>query len=190
LGRKFALLTRKNLFLFGLVVVLLGGTLLSSGCAKLTLGEAQIVVYARGERIVIDAESRYFRQLQLACEEMLISAEFLYLENEQGVLPGPDEIKDEEWAIELFYEESIPQNRLAFTRDLSLFVLISQCLIPLSGELTSFEVDNESYSVLFGGCKIVNSEGGIEVNYGWLFRNCKGVQEIKDILARFDINVP
>ena len=184
------MLTKKNLFLFGLVIVLLGGTSLSSGCTESTLGEAQIVVYAGGEGIVIDAESRYFRQLQLACEEMMISAESLSLMDGQEVLHNPDEIKDEEWAIELIYEESIPQYRLAFARERSMLISIFQFLIPLSGELTSLEVDNETYAVLFGADIMVNSEGELEVYYRWPLRNSKSVQEIKDILAQLDINVP
>jgi len=60
----------------------------------------------------------------------------------------------------------------------------------LSGELISINADNESYSVLFGSERIRSSDGKIEVYDRWPLKTEKDVQKIKDILTRFDINIP
>ena len=52
------------------------GILSLTGCTKI-LGEAQIFLYKDGEKAVLDSESPHYRKLQLACEELLTSAESL-----------------------------------------------------------------------------------------------------------------
>jgi len=181
--------TKINYLIIGLVTVLVTGTLLFSGCVKQTLGEAQIVVYKGGEKTIIDSKSPYFKQLQVACEEMIRSSEILSPEEIKNKV-SPEEIRNKEWAIELIYEEEIRQYDLAFARRLAFNISISQVLIPMSGELTSLNVDNESYSALFGSERIRNSDDKVEVYDFWPLKTKKGVQRIKDILTRFDINVP
>jgi len=180
---------KRNCLLIGLVTILVAGTLLFSGCTKPTLGEAQIVVYESGEKTIIDSKSPYFRKLQAACEEMIRSSELLSPEEIKNILP-PEEIRNKEWAIELIYEGVIPQYELAFARQLAFHIFVSQLLIPLSGELTSLNADNESYSVLFGSERIRSPDDKIEVYDRWPLKTKKDTQKIKDILTRFDINVP
>jgi hypothetical protein len=182
-------LTRINYLIIGLITVLVTGVLLFSGCTKPTLGEAQIVVYGKGEEVVLDSKSPYFKKLQAACEEMIRYSEILSPEEIKNKI-SPEEIRNREWAIELIYEGVISQHELAFARQFAFQIFVSQLLIPLSGELTSLNVDNESYSALFGSERIRSSEGKIEVYDRWPLKTKKDDQEIKDILTRFDINVP
>jgi len=188
--------TKINYLIISLVTVLVTVTLLFSGCTEQReepvferLGEAQIRVYEKGEEIVLDPKSPYFKELQAACEEMIRSSELLSREEIKNILP-PGEIRNKEWAIELIYEGEIPVSELAFTRQFAFHISVSQVLIPLSGELTSLNVDNESYSVLFGSERTRSSEGKIEVYDLWPLKTEKDTQKIKDILTRFDINVP
>ena len=183
------MITKRNKFLIVLVTVLVTGVLLFSGCTKPTLGEAQIVVYERGEKTIIDSKSPYFKKLQAACEEMIRYSEILSPEEIKNKI-SPEEIRNREWAIELIYEGVISQHELAFARQFAFQIFVSQLLIPLSGELTSLNVDNESYSALFGSERIRNSDDKVEVYDFWPLKTKKGVQRIKDILTRFDINVP
>lgn len=189
---------KRNCLLIGLVTVLVTGTLLLSGCTKPTLGEAQIVVYERGEKTIIDSKSPYFKKLQAACEEMLTSAESLYYFPEQiKSPPDPEELKNEERAIELTYGKPIEVSiilGIGPTAASPRLIETSQFLMPLTGKwsqlealgVISFHGDLKKYVCLFLFPEIVYGDQRWE----GLIGTKKDVQKIKDILTRFDINVP
>lgn len=192
------MITKRNKLLIGLVTVLVTGALLFSGCAEPTLGEAQIVVYEKGVKTVLDPQSPYYEQLQAACEEMLTSAESLYYFPVQIDDPlKPEEFKRKEWAIELIYHKPIEVNIMLGAGPTAAFsrpVEVIRCLIPLTGKwsqveaigVESFDQDIEKYVCLFISPEIVYGD------YTWdgLIGTIKAIQKIKDILTRFDINVP
>jgi hypothetical protein len=189
-------LIKRSCLRIGLVTVLVSGTLLFSGCTK-QLGEAQIVVYENGEEIVVDTQSPYFKKLQAACEEMLTSAESLYLVDEQEVLAAPETIKNEDWVIEVSYVEPIEvviPVGIGPTAALQMLIKVSEYDIPLTGGwsqiratgVKSFDEGAKDYVCLLLFPEIVIGEGRWESLIG----TKKDVQEIKDILARLDVNVP
>jgi len=188
-------LTRRNKFLLALVTVLVTGTILFFGCTKQRevpvlelLGEAQIVVYGKGEEIVLDPQPLYFKELQAACEEMLISGKTFNAEME--------EVKSQEWAIELTYSEPIIVTipRLAGSTDVGVGGF--QLVIPLTGRLTHLESvlrdkepDNK-YTYIFLLPEEMGFHSQIIEGEAELVGTKKDVQKIKDILTQFDINVP
>jgi len=194
-------LTRRNKFLLALVTVLVTGTILFFGCTKQRevpvlelLGEAQIVVYGKGEEIVLDPQPLYFKELQAACEEMLISGKTFNAEME--TLPDPEEVKSQEWAIELTYSEPIIVTipRLAGSTDVGVGGF--QLVIPLTGRLTHLESvlrdkepDNK-YTYIFLLPEEMGFHSQIIEGEAELVGTKKDVQKIKDILTQFDINVP
>jgi hypothetical protein len=110
------------------------------------LGEAQIIVYAQGEKTVLDPKSRDFRELQLACEEMLTSAESFFPSHSGLALPpDPEKTKSTEWAVELTYATPVRVEVLLQTGPTApVFnpsVEVSRVLIPLSGELSGIEAE-------------------------------------------------
>jgi len=196
-------LAKINYLIIGLITVLVTGTLLFSGCTEQEeepipelLGEAQIVVYEKGEEIAIDSKSPYFKELQAACEEMLTSSKTFNAEIK--TLPDPEEVKNQEWAIELTYSELIIVTvpRLAGSTDVG--VAGSQLLIPLIGRLTNMESvlkdkepDNKyTYIFLLSAPEELGFPSQIIDGKAELLGTKKDDQEIKDILTRFDINVP
>ena len=203
-------LIKRSYLPIGLLIVLVTGALLFSGCTKPTLGEAQIVVYERGEKTIIDSKSPYFEELQAACEEMLTSAEQLFssaalmekLFSPSELMhnrPDLEELKNKEWAVELTYNEPIEVSivlGLGPTAALSRPIKISQFLIPLTGKwsqveavgvsIESFDEGEQNYICLFLFPEIVYGEDRWE----GLIGTKTDVQKIKDILTRFDINLP
>jgi hypothetical protein len=195
------MITKRNKFLIVLVTVLVTGTLLFSGCTEQReeptpelLGEAQIVVYGKSEEIAIDSKSPYFGELQLACEEMLISGKTFWAETK--TLPDLEEVKNQEWAVELTYSEliivTIP--RLAGSTDVGVGGF--QLIIPLTGRLTHLESvlkdkepDNK-YTHIFLLPEEMDFPSQIIDGIAELVGTKKDVQKIKDILTRLDINVP
>jgi len=207
--------TKINYPIIGLITVLVTGTLLFSGCTEQgeepvieLLGEAQIVVYEKGEEIAIDSKSPYFGELQLACEEMLTSAEcfcnivfngksYSVTDEEGNFQPidipvNPEEVKNTEWIIEVTYTKTIyfelPLEMIPSVGFPSRFP-VSQLLIPLTGKLGQIEGRDmnsgmSTYVYIFVSPKIVFDD------YQWEIGTKKDAQEIKDILTRFDINVP
>ena len=193
--------TKINYLIIGLITVLVTGTLLFSGCTEQgeepvieLLGEAQIVVYEKGEEIAIDSKSPYFKELQAACEEMLTSGKTFWAETK--TLPDLEEVKNQEWAVELTYSEliivTIP--RLAGSTDVGVGGF--QLIIPLTGRLTHLESvlkdkepDNK-YTHIFLLPEEMGFPSQIIGGMAELVGTKKGVQKIKDILTRFDINVP
>lgn len=208
-------LTKINYPIIGLVAVLVTGTLLFSGCTEQReepipelIGEAQIVVYGKGEEIAIDSKSPYFKELQAACEEMLNSAEcfvdlvfngksYSVTDEEHNRQPidipvNPEEVKDTEWIIEVTYIKTIYFNtplEMGPSAGFPTRFPVSQLLIPLTGKLKQIEGRGmnsgmSTYIYLFVSPKIVYDD------YQWEIGTKKDTQEIKDILTRFDINVP
>lgn len=198
------MITKRNKLLLGLVTILVTGTLLFSGCTKQReepmpelLGEAQIAVYEKGEKTVIDSQSPYFKELQAACEEMLTSCKTFNAEVK--TLPDPEEVKKQEWVVELTYSELIIVTvpRLAGSTDVG--VVGSQLLIPLTGRLTHLESvlrdkepDNKyTYIFLLSAPEELRfPPSQIIDGKAELSGTKKDVQKIKDILTRFDVNVP
>lgn len=159
---------------------------------KEVLGKAQIFVYKKDEKIVLDPESPYFKKLQLACEEMLASSEFL-TNVKIETLRDSKEIKSKEWAIELTYTQPLwivfeTERRVAVPA-FPNHVRIYRLLIPLTGELTHIEAKGVKslegkYIYLLLSPEIVFD------SHRWEIGTIKDVQKIKDILNRFGINVP
>jgi len=208
-------LAKINYLIIGLITVLVTGTLLFSGCTKQgeepipeLLGEAQIVVYGKGEEIVLDPQSLYFEELQAACEEMLTSAEcfcdiifdgknYSIIDEEHNrqpiVIPvNPEEVKNTEWVIEVTYTKTIYFStplEMGPSAGFPTRFPVSQLLIPLTGKLRQIEGRGmtsgmSTYVYIFVSPKIVYDD------YQWEIGTKKDAQEIKDILTRFDINVP
>ena len=191
-------LIKRSYLPIGLLIALVTGASLFSGCAIQTLGEAQIAVYEGGEKQVLNPKSRCFGELQIACEEMLTSAESLYNFPEPiKTFPDLEEVKNKEWAVELTYGIPIEVSIMlgvgptaAFSRPIE----ISQILIPVTGKwsqieavgVSSFDEGEQNYICLFLFPEIVYGEDRWE----GLIGTKKDVQKIKDILTRFDINVP
>jgi len=207
--------TKINYLIIGLVIILVTVTLLFSGCTEQReepvielLGEAQIVVYEKGEEIAIDSKSPYFGELQLACEEMLTSAEcfcnivfngksYSVTDEEGNFQPidipvNPEEVKNTEWIIEVTYTKTIYFStplEMGPSAGFPTRFPVSQLLIPLTGKLRQIEGRGmtsgmSTYVYIFVSPKIVFDD------YQWEIGTKKDAQEIKDILTRFDINVP
>jgi hypothetical protein len=185
-----------SLFMVSFFII---GILLLTGCAK-TLSEAQIIVYEDGEKNILDSDSPYYKKLQIACEELLISAESIFYDSELiNDFPKPEKVKNEETAIELVYSKSMEVPILLGggpTLTLQIPIQITHCLIPLTGRwsqteavgisIESSEEGKQDYVCLFLSPEIVLNgqkwEGIIGAN--------KDTQKIKEILTEFDITVP
>jgi len=190
-------LTKRSCLIIGLVTVLTGGIFLFSGCAEPTLGEAQIVVYERGEKTILDPKSPYFKKLQLTCEVMLTSSTTFLAEIK--TLPDPEEVKSKEWAIELTYSEPVMvdiSRRGGTTALPDVGVGGYQLLIPLTGKLTYLESTLEDrkignkYMPIFLLPEEMGFPSQIIEGEAELVGTKKDVEKIRDILTRFDINVP
>jgi len=209
------MITKRNKFPLVFVTALVTGTLLFSGCIEQReepvfelLGEAKIVVYEKGEEIAIDSKSPYFKELQAACEEMLTSAEcfvdlvfngksYSIIDEEHNRQPidipvNPEEVKNTEWIIEVTYTKTIYFStplEMGPSAGFPTRFPVSQLLIPLTGKLEQIEGRGmnsgiSTYIYLFVSPQIVYDD------YQWEIGTKKDAQEIKDILTRFDINVP
>lgn len=111
------------------------------------LGKAQIVVYKKGEKILIDPNAPYFKELQLACEEMLVPVPlegdarvaYLYSQfpSEKYPFPTPEQLKNDEFTISVVYEEEV-KTRIVAGRAPTIYghylITLSGFLTPLSGE--------------------------------------------------------
>ena len=196
--------TKINYLIISLVTVLVTVTLLFSGCTEQReepvferLGEAQIRVYEKGEEIVLDPKSPYFKELQSACEDMLTSSTTFKVEI--NIIPDSEELKKREWSIELVYAEPIIVDipmRGGTTASPDVGVGGYQLLIPLTGKLTDLEstledreIDNK-YTYIFLLPEEMGFPSQIIGGIAELVGTKKDAQEIKDILTRFDINVP
>jgi hypothetical protein len=198
------MLTIRTWLLIGIVVVFLGGglTFLASTQReehpKEVLGEAQIVVYKKGETIVLDTKSPYFKELQLACEAML-GLQILYehmgysvdcsiwQENEwenNSILE--QETKNKEWAVELMYAEPQVIYPIQDSGMRRTPTEVSRLLIPLSGELTHYSYQGKVYTYLFLFPEEFNYPRADSIGKG----TKKDVREIKELLRKFEIEVP
>jgi hypothetical protein len=161
------------------------------------LGEAEIVVYKKGERIILDTKSPYFKELQAACEEILVPPEpgvptpkgyLQFLPPIDTSFIKPEEIRNNEWAIEIVYSNSVETIITAGTGPTVAFgykTTLSGFIIPLSGELTNIkkawgkEIYTYTYLFLFS-----NLEKPV-------IATTRTPQKIKNILThKFDIPIP
>lgn len=220
------MLTKRNWLLNGIVVALLAGALIFFGCTEYTkpeptptptpistptstpkvgvLGEAQIVVYAKGEKIVLDSKSPYFTELQLACEEMFELREHIgestayegwtafpdSLPEISKDLPAIDhpiavELRNNEYAIELIYA----QTQYVYLGGVERPTAFSHLLIPLTGKLAHQSYKGTTYLHLI---PLLSSQ-----EYQNYYRSVTGGigttrdgQEVRKILRRFGIEVP
>jgi hypothetical protein len=163
-----------------------------------TLGDAHIILYAKNQKIVLDPNSAYFAKLHVVCEEMLISAESLYFDDERKeTSPKAEEVKNEEWVIEFSYvkpiEVRVPLG-MGPTTAIPTPIKVSQFLIPLTGKwsclkatgVISFEEGAKEYVCLFILPEITLGK----LRWEGLIGTKKNIQEIKNILARLDVKVP
>lgn len=149
-------INKKRTALFLSVAVLLGmGTFVVDGNSrgnaaikeKEVLGKAQIIVYKKGEKILIDPDAPYFKELQLACEEMLVPVPlkgeappaYLYHHYSSDGIPFPtlEQLENDELTIKVVYEKDVKTTvevGKAPTIYLSHSIALSGFLIPLSGE--------------------------------------------------------
>jgi hypothetical protein len=188
---------KKNILRLGFTAIIVALVLLfpSCSCNKTELlGDTQIVVYQKGEKKLLDPQSSNYGELQAVCEEMLISCTTFL--TKISTLPDSEEVKQTEYLIELNYSESIIVTipRLGGSTDVGIGG--NQLLIPLTGRLTDLEstledreIDNKYVHILLlpenMGFPSEIVEGEAE-----LVGTKMDIQEIKDILNRFDINVP
>lgn len=149
-------INKKKTALFLFVAVLLGmGTFVAGGNGqgneavkkKEVLGKAQIIVYKKGEKILIDPDAPYFKELQLACEEMLVPVPldgdargaYLYSQfpSERYPFPTPEQLQNDELTISVVYEKEI-KTRIVAGRAPTIYghylITLSGFLTPLSGE--------------------------------------------------------
>jgi hypothetical protein len=165
------------------------------------LGEAQIVVYEKGKKTVLDPDSPYFIELQLACEEMLelkedrISSVYFLPSISDSYLdinhPIVEKLRNEEWVIELIYTET--QRIYPHARKTPL--LFSHLLIPLTGEFTFELYGDKRYTRLFPLLSLKEivyyySHDNEIVVHPHSIGTTKNVQKIKNILEKFNIQVP
>lgn len=159
---------------------------------EVDLGEAQILVYRNGEKVLLDPESSCHKLLKLACEEMLVSTEFL-IDAKIESLPDLEKVKRKECAIEVNYAQPI---RLALGREQRVAAAVarsharvSQFLIPLTGELAKLQAKGErslegEYVYVFLSPEVVSDGSRRAIG------TTKDVGEIRDILALFNMSVP
>ncbi len=204
------MLGTRNWLLIGIAVVFLGAALTFLAGAQCeehpneVLGEAQIVVYEKGERIILDTKSPYLEELQLTCEEMLELREHvgegtayegwtvfpgLVLEI-SGDLPMVDnpvalEVRDNEYSIELIYERT----QYLYVKAEKRPTAFSHLLIPMTGEFAHQLYEGASYLCLI---PLLSSQ-----EYQDYYRSTtlgiattRDVQKLKEILRQFNIEVP
>ena len=194
--RKFIILSSL------LVIILIVTVVVVASMRNKVLGDAEIIVYAKGKRIVLDTESPYFRELQAACEELLIYSfrKYLLCKKIENLLSFEKikDIKNKEYAIELTYKELVSQEKWGFAKELTRFIPISQIIIPLSGNLTHFKMDPEKkpFMILFPLTPISTPDGKVKTEI-WGLKECILVgsrntpQKIKNILThKFNISIP
>jgi len=195
--RKFIILSSL------LVIILIVTVVVVASMRNKVLGEADIIVYAKGKRMVLDSKSPYFRKLQKACEEMLTSAESLPEIKKEDLL-RPEEIKNKEWAIELIYDNPVKVNIFVDVfpeqgppTSVPIPVQISSFLIPLTGELTQIKTwgvtlfrgssgaAKKIYTILFPSKQIFINQKNLTIG------SKKQVSKIKHLLThKFNIPIP
>ncbi len=190
-------ISRRKIVIFVLLVTvfIIGvGAAITIGLQNKVLGKAKIIVYAKGKKIVLDPNSPYFRQLQRACEEMLIPI------NPKGVTPDAylspvfysrgllKELEEKGWAIEVVYPQDV-KTSIKFgvgpTTALEYKITLSKFVVPLSGELINIkkawgkEVYTYTYLFLFSDLKEP------------IIATTRSHQKIKNILInKFKILIP
>ncbi|MEK6560958.1 MAG: hypothetical protein AABZ07_04415 [Nitrospirota bacterium] len=157
------------------------------------LGKAQIIVYKKGEKILIDPNAPYFKELQLAGEEMLTPLEprsvtldgFLKsLHPSEMRLPDANELHKNGLSISIVYEEKIKTfitagfgPAAAPTSEINL----SEIILPLSGDLTRIRINwaQTEYS-----CNYLYLISDFDQNQ---FVTTRDVKKIRTILSQYAI---
>lgn len=122
---------------------------ISPPISQSTLGDVQITVYAKGKKMTLDPNSPHFKQLQIACEQLILSSFVDYTSSTTfDNWATPTQLKNNEWTIELSYQQPISQRNLGFAKDISKLVSIHQFLIPLTGQLTELESYRGIYTAI------------------------------------------
>ncbi len=195
---------KKILFIIIALVIILGALAGYNYWKKTSevevLGEAQIVVYKKGEKIVLDPKSPYYKELQAACEEMLelkkdrlVSLDFIpkliegYFEIDHPIV---EKLRSEEWAIKLIYTKTQDIYPGRYTP-----ILFSHLLIPLTGKFSSESYEGKTYTRLFpllSSKEIIdyyrhNNKIVVDPNS---IGTIKNTRKIKEILRKFEIGVP
>jgi len=185
----------KKILLIGILITILG--IAGYGCWKKismvkVLGEAQITVYEKGKKKSLDPRSPYFKELQLACEEMLTSGKSLGLKS----LPDLEEVRNKEWAIELTYAKPIKVHLNSGEN-----IRLVQLLIPLTGNWSEIKLGGE-FSQIGGfpeGTYVTifalppEKIPALEISAEYWFTPVatrKDIDRIKDILIQFNVKVP
>ncbi len=142
---------RKIAIFLSLLIILIVTVVVVTSMQNKVLGDAEIIVYTKGKRIVLDSKSPYFRELQKACEGMLNPVDpfsgtpdaYLLLPNIKfffgNSFPAIEKIKNEEFAIEIIYRKPVKTvitlgavPTMASTYEIILYRFV----IPLTGDLT------------------------------------------------------
>ncbi len=170
-----------------------------------SLGEAQITVHGKGDKMVLNPETPHFRELQLACEDVLVSSgSFFPFDRSITEFPSdPREVVSTEWAVEIAYASPVEVEVILQSGRTTLVfnprINVSRVVIPLTGELTriegeamrrsnggGYELKQGKYVMLFLSPEIVFRGD----DWKGLVGSPSDLQEIRDILPRFDIGVP
>ena len=157
------------------------------------LGKAQIIVYKKGEKILIDPNVPYFKELQLACEEMLVPLGprsvtldgFLkFLHPSEMHLPDAGELRNKGLSINIVYEEEIKISIIAGFGPAAaptLEIKLSEFIVPLSGELTQIKIKWDQKEHLCNYLYLISDF------YQKQFVTTRDVRKIKNILSEYMI---
>ena len=196
-------INKKKTALFLFVAVLLGmGTFVAGGNGqgneavkkKEVLGKAQIIVYKKGEKILIDPDAPYFRELQLACEEMLVpvapesstpDAYFHLLDNEyfKNILPDLTKLKKKEIVVEVLYASPV-EMRIRAGGGIAIAskykISLSGFMFPLSGEWVGRDIGGRDEHYFYTYIHLnSNFFGNLETT--------RRPEKIKNILSQYAI---
>jgi len=161
-----------------------------------SFGKAKIIVYAKGEKKVLDPASPHFRALQLACEDLI--------EHSSGKMDSPgtvsqspttETLKKRGWAVELVYDRPVSRAKLGFARDFSSFMDIRQFLIPLAGEPAGVGADGEPAIRLYPSETVHHLGGKTEIIDWNRAHKCqpattRSVARVRQLLKEWKIDVP
>jgi hypothetical protein len=142
---------------------------------------------------LIDPDAPYFRELQLACEEMLVPVEphsvtldgFLkFLHPSEMHLPDAEELHKKELSINIVYEEKVTTSitgGFGPAAAPTLQINLSEFIVPLSGELSQIKVQWGQKEYLCNYLYLISDF------YQKQFVTTRDVKKIKTMLSRYAI---